>query len=237
MLTSGFVYRGTMRLLVVEDEVRMAALLQRGLEEEGYAVDVVGDGVDALWMGTEVDYDAIVLDVMLPGLDGFEVCRRLRASQRWMPVLMLTARTGVEDRVRGLDVGADDYLLKPFSFAELVARVRALSRRGQQPRQPSLEVGDLRLDQASRRVWRGDQEIVLSPKEFSLLELFMQHPGEALTRTRILEHVWDFAYNGTSNVIDQYIAYLRRKIDRPFGRSDLETVRGAGYRLRVPEGG
>lgn len=215
----------------------MAALLQRGLEEEGYAVDVVGDGVDALWMGTEVDYDAIVLDVMLPGLDGFEVCRRLRASQRWMPVLMLTARTGVEDRVRGLDVGADDYLLKPFSFAELVARVRALSRRGQQPRQPSLEVGDLRLDQASRRVWRGDQEIVLSPKEFSLLELFMQHPGEALTRTRILEHVWDFAYNGTSNVIDQYIAYLRRKIDRPFGRSDLETVRGAGYRLRVPEGG
>lgn len=226
-----------MRLLVVEDEVRMAALLQRGLEEEGYAVDVVGDGVDALWMGTEVDYDAIVLDVMLPGLDGFEVCRRLRASQRWMPVLMLTARTGVEDRVRGLDVGADDYLLKPFSFAELVARVRALSRRGQQPRQPSLEVGDLRLDQASRRVWRGDQEIVLSPKEFSLLELFMQHPGEALTRTRILEHVWDFAYNGTSNVIDQYIAYLRRKIDRPFGRSDLETVRGAGYRLRVPEGG
>jgi two-component system OmpR family response regulator len=224
------------RLLVVEDEVRMAALLRRGFEEEGYAVDVVGDGLDAVWMGTEVDYDAIILDVMLPGLDGFGVCRQLREAHRWAPVLMLTARTDVDDRVRGLDAGADDYVLKPFSFAELVARVRAMTRRGHQRGLPHLEVGDLKLDQASRRVWRAGQEIDLSPKEFALLELFMQHPGEALTRTRILEHVWDFAFDGTSNVIDQYIAYLRRKIDRPFGRSDLETVRGAGYRLRRPEG-
>jgi two-component system, OmpR family, response regulator len=227
---------GRVRLLVVEDEVRMAALLQRGFEEEGYAVDVVADGPDAVWMGTEVDYDTIILDVMLPGLDGFEVCRRLRSAHRWTPVLMLTARTDVDDRVRGLDAGADDYVLKPFSFAELVARVRALTRRGQERRLPLLEVGDLKLDQASRRVWRGAREIELSPKEFALLELFMQHPGEALTRTRILEHVWDFAYNGTSNVIDQYVAYLRRKVDRPFARNDLETVRGAGYRLRNPEG-
>jgi two-component system, OmpR family, response regulator len=225
-----------MRLLVVEDEVRMAALLRRGFEEEGYAVDVVGDGLEAVWMGTEVDYDAVILDVMLPGLDGFEVCRRLREARRWSPVLMLTARTDVDDRIRGLDAGADDYVIKPFSFAELVARVRALTRRGQERGLPVLEVGDLKLDQASRRVWRSGREVELSPKEFSLLELFMQHPGEALTRTRILEHVWDFAYDGTSNVIDQYIAYLRRKIDRPFGRSDLETVRGAGYRLRKPEG-
>lgn len=225
------------RLLVVEDEVRMAALLRRGLEEEGYAVDVVADGHEAVWMDAEVDYDAIVLDVMLPGLDGFEVCHRLRQAKRWTPVLMLTARTDVEDRVRGLDAGADDYVVKPFSFAELVARVRALTRRGHDRGLPTLEVGDLRLDQTSRRVWRAGTEIELSPKEFSLLELFMQHPGEALTRTRILEHVWDFAFSGTSNVIDQYIAYLRRKIDRPFGRNDLETVRGAGYRLRKPEGG
>jgi two-component system, OmpR family, response regulator len=224
------------RLLVVEDEVRMAALLRRGFEEEGYAVDVVGDGLDAVWMGREVDYDAIILDVMLPGLDGFGVCRQLRQAERWAPVLMLTARTEVDDRIRGLDAGADDYVLKPFSFAELVARVRALTRRGFQRGLPLLEVGDLKLDQASRRVWRSGTEIDLSPKEFALLELFMQHPGEALTRTRILEHVWDFAFDGTSNVIDQYIAYLRRKIDRPFGRNDLETVRGAGYRLRKPGG-
>ncbi len=222
-------------MLVVEDELRMAALIRRGLEEEGYVVDVVGDGQQALWMGMDADYDAVILDVMLPGLDGFEVCTRLREAERWAPVLMLTARTDVEDRVRGLDAGADDYLLKPFSFAELVARVRALVRRGGQARPLTLEVGDLRLDRPHWRAWRGEKELSLSPKEFALLELFMQHPGEVITRTRIIEHVWDFAFDGTSNVVDQYVNYLRRKVDRPFGRNDLETVRGAGYRLRADE--
>jgi len=210
----------------------MAALLRRGLEEEGYAVDLSVDGLDALWMATENDYDVIVLDVMLPGIDGFEVCRRLRAAARWAPVLMLTARDAVEDRVRGLDAGGDDYLTKPFSFAELVARLRALMRRGAQERPTVLAVGDLRLDPGGHRAWRGVTELDLTAKEFALLEFFLRHPGEALSRTRLIEHVWDFAFDGTSNVIDQYVGYLRRKIDRPFGRDDLETVRGAGYRLR-----
>ena len=213
----------------------MAALLRRGLEEEGYAVDVVGDGPEALWLGCEVAYDAVVLDVMLPALDGFEVCRRLRQAGRWVPVVMLTARDEVGDRVRGLDAGADDYVVKPFSFAELTARLRALLRRGSGHRPPVLEVGDLGLDPATHRAWRAGVELSLSPKEFSLLELFLRHPGEVLTRTRILEHVWDFAYDPTSNIVDQYVAYLRRKIDRPLGREDLETVRGVGYRLRAPE--
>ncbi len=221
-----------MRLLVVEDETRMAALLKRGLEEEGYAVDVVGDGAEAVWMGTEHDYDAIVCDVMLPGLDGYEVCRRLRSADRWAPVLMLTARTSVTDRVRGLDVGADDYLAKPFAFSELAARLRALVRRGKQARPTVLSEGDLVLDPAGRTVTRAGVPITLTAKEFALLELFLRHPGEVLTRARIIEHVWDFAYDGTSNVIDQYVAFLRRKIDRPFDRDDLETVRGTGYRLR-----
>ena len=225
-----------MRLLVVEDESRLALLLKRGLEEQGYSVDVTGDGSEALWLATETDYDAIVLDVMLPSLDGLEVTRRLRASRRWAPVLLLTARDGVDDRVRGLDAGADDYLVKPFSFAELAARLRALVRRGRVERPVVLEVGDLRLDPANRQAWRGQTELELSPKEFALLELFLAHPGEVLTRTRILEHVWDFAYDPASNVVDQYVGYLRRKIDRPFGRADLETVRGVGYRLRKPEG-
>jgi two-component system OmpR family response regulator len=225
-----------MRVLVVDDEVRMAALIKRGLEEEGYAVDVVGDGTEAVWMGTENSYDAVVLDVMLPGADGFEVCRRLREAQRWAPVLILSARDEIGDRVRGLDVGADDYLVKPFSFAELTARLRALTRRGHPPRPTVLEVGDLRLDPAARRAWRANTELVLSPKEFALLELFLRHPGEVISRTRLLEHVWDFAFDGVSNVVDQYVGYLRRKIDKPFGRHDLETVRGAGYRLRAPDG-
>lgn len=216
---------------MVEDETRMAALLKRGLEEEGYAVDVADDGPGALWAATEHDYAAVVLDIMLPGFDGFEVCRRMRQGGRWAPVVMLTARAEIGDRVQGLDVGADDYLTKPFSFAELAARLRALIRRGDNVRPSVLEVGDLRLDPASRRVWRAGSEIVCSPKEMALLELFLRHPGEVLTRTRILDHVWDFAYDGTSNVVDQYVGYLRRKIDRPFGRTDLETVRGVGYRL------
>jgi two-component system, OmpR family, response regulator len=224
-----------MRVLVVEDEVRLALLLKRGLEEEGYAVDTSGDGAEALWHATETEYDAIVLDIMLPGMDGLEVTRRLRAQRRWTPVLLLTARDAIDDRVVGLDAGADDYLVKPFSFAELAARVRALVRRGRVERPAVLEVGDLRLDPARRRAWRGEVELDLSPKEFALLELFLSHPGEVLTRTRILEHVWDFAYDPSSNVVDQYIGYLRRKIDRPFGRDDLETVRGAGYRLRDPK--
>jgi two-component system OmpR family response regulator len=221
------------RVLVVEDETRMAALLKRGLEEDGYATDVASTGTDALWQATEFLYDAVLLDVMLPGLDGVEVCRRLRAAGRWMPVLMLTARDAVEDRVRGLDAGADDYLAKPFSFAELSARVRALIRRGAVERPSALAVADLRLDPATRRAWRGQHELDLSAKEFALLELFLRHPDEVLTRTRILEHVWDFSYDGVSNVIDQYVLYLRRKIDRPFGVEQLETVRGAGYRLRT----
>jgi len=217
---------------VVEDEPRMAALLKRGLEEEGHAVDVADNGPDAVWMGTENPYSAIVLDVMLPGFDGFEVARRLRVGGRWAPILLLTARTEIEDRVEGLDAGADDYLAKPFSFAELSARLRALERRGQPERPTVLTVGDLRLDPARRQVWRGDRQVDLSSKEFALLELFMRHPGEVLSRTKILDHVWDYAYDGLSNVVDQYVGYLRRKIDRPFDRDDLETVRGAGYRLR-----
>lgn len=211
----------------------MAALLKRGLEEDGYAVDVAGSGPDGVWHASEFCYDVVLLDVMLPGLDGFEVCRQLRAAGRWMPVLMLTARDAVADRVQGLDAGADDYLAKPFSFAELAARVRALIRRGSVERPSELVVGDLRLDPATRRAWRGAVELDLSAKEFALLELFLRHPDEVLTRTRILEHVWDFAYDGVSNVVDQYVLYLRRKVDRPFGVEQLETVRGAGYRLRT----
>ncbi len=175
-----------------------------------------------------------MLDVMLPGFDGFEVCRQLRGAQCWTPVLMLTARDEVANRVRGLDSGADDYLTKPFSFAELTARLRALSRRGGRPRPATLQVGDLLLDPATRRVWRGEHEIGLSAKEFALLEFFMTRPGQVLSRTRILEHVWDFAYDGGSNVVDQYVAYLRRKVDYPFDRQDLVTVRGSGYRLGAP---
>jgi two-component system OmpR family response regulator len=220
------------RVLVVEDEPRMSTLLERGFREEGYAVDVAHDGTDGLWLGMEQDYDTIVLDVMLPEIDGVEVCRRLRASSRWAPVLLLTARDDVEDRVRGLDAGADDYLTKPFSFAELAARVRALVRRHGGTRPATLRCGSLRLDPATHRAWRGDVELPLSPKEMALLELLMRHSGEVVTRTQILDHVWDFAYDGISNVVDQYVAYLRKKIDRPFGCDDIQTVRGVGYRLR-----
>ncbi|MFC9615910.1 response regulator transcription factor [Streptomyces sp. NPDC056721] len=224
-----------MRVLVVEDEIRTAELLRRGLTEEGYAVDVAVDGPEAVWQAAEVPYDLIVLDVMLPGFDGFEVCRRLRADDCWAPVLVLTALGSVGERVQGLDAGADDYLAKPFSFAELFARLRALIRRGAHPRPALITVGDLRMDPASRRVWRDEAELQLSPKEFALLELFLRHPGDVLTRTRILEHVWDFPCDGVSNVVDQYVAYLRRKVDGPNEPSHLETVRGAGYRLRAPD--
>jgi two-component system, OmpR family, response regulator len=221
-----------MRILVVEDELKMAALLRRGLVEEGHAVDVARTGGDAVWLAQATEYDAIVLDVMLPGIDGLEACRRIRDSGVWSPVLLLTARDAVPDRVAGLDAGADDYLAKPFSFAELLARLRALVRRGPVERPTVVEVGDLRLDPASRKVWRGDVEIRLSAKEFALLETFMRRPDEVLTRYQLLEHAWDYAYENRSNVVDVYVRYLRDKIDRPFGRDSLETVRGAGYRLR-----
>jgi two-component system OmpR family response regulator len=224
-----------MRVLVVEDEARMARLLKRGLEEEGHAVDIAVDGPDGLWMATENGYAAIVLDLMLPGFDGVELCRRLRAKGIWVPVLMLTARDAVGDRVRGLDAGADDYLVKPFSLLELAARLRALARRDDRARPAVLAVGDLSLDPATKQAWRGATELQLSPKEFSLLELFLRHAGSVLTRSQIIESVWDFAYDAGSNVVDQYVAYLRRKVDMPFGRHDIETVRGMGYRLRQAE--
>ena len=221
-----------MRLLVVEDELKMAGLLLRGLREDGHAVDVARAGDDALWMGQAVEYDAVVLDLMLPGLDGVSVCRAWRENGVWTPVLMLTARAGVEDRVAGLDAGADDYLPKPFSFAELNARLRALTRRGVSERPAVVEVGDLRLDPATRQVWRGAVEIQLSTKEFALLDTLMRRAGLVLSRLQLLEHAWDYAYENRSNVVDVYIRYLREKVDRPFGRESIETVRGVGYRLR-----
>jgi len=226
-----------MRALVVEDEPKMAALLRRGLVEDGYAADVAGTGEEALRMARAVPYDAIVLDVMLPGLGGFDVCRQLRSSGVWSPVLLLTARDGVDDRVVGLDAGADDYLTKPFSFAELLARLRALTRRGLSERRTVLEVGSLRLDPATRQVWRKDVQLELSAKEFALLETFMRRPGHVLSRIDLLDHAWDYGYESRSNVVDVYVGYLRAKIDRPFGLRSIETVRNAGYRLRSDGGG
>jgi len=221
-----------MRVQIVEDEPKMAGLVRRGVVEEGHAADVAAQGEDAVWMAEAHPYDAIVLDVMLPGWDGYETCRRLRRAGVWAPVLMLTARDAVEDRVAGLDAGADDYLIKPFSLAELLARLRALVRRGGVERPTDLIVGDLRLDPAARRVWRAETEVALSPKEFALLETFMRRPGQVLSRLQLLEHARDFAYENRSNVVDVYVRYLREKLDRPFGRASFETVRGAGYRLR-----
>jgi two-component system OmpR family response regulator len=225
-----------MRVLIVEDHVKMASLIRRGLRKEGMAADVAVNGEDALWMAEATGYDAIVLDVMLPGIDGVEVCRRLRAENVWAPILMLTARDAVRDRVAGLDSGADDYLVKPFSYAELLARLRALVRRGPVERPTELRVGELHLDPARRRLRRGKTEIELSPKEFSILETFMRRPGEVLSRFELLEHAWDYDYENRSNVVDSYIRLLRRKIDRPFGVKSIETVRGAGYRLREDGG-
>jgi two-component system, OmpR family, response regulator len=225
-----------MRLLVIEDDSKMASLLQRGLTENGNAVDIAARGEDALWMAAAHQYDAVVLDVMLPDLDGFATCDALRKAGVWSPILMLTARDSVEDRVAGLDAGADDYLTKPFSIAELRARIRALVRRGAGERPAVMEVGDLRLDPATRQVWRGAEEVRLSAKEYALLELFMRRPGEVVSRLDLLEHAWDIGYENRSNVITVYVRYLREKIDRPFGRRAIETVQGAGYRLRTDGG-
>jgi two-component system OmpR family response regulator len=224
------------RVLVVEDDARMAAAIRRGLRYEGVVVDIAAGGEEALRLVGATDYDAVLLDVMLPDLDGFETCRRLRAQGAWLPVIMLTARDAVEDRVRGLDGGADDYLTKPFSLAELLARIRALARRGPVERPAVLEVGDLRLDPATREVWRGERQIELSAREFALFETFMRRPGQVLTQLQLLESAWDLGYEMRSNVVEVYVRYLREKIDRPFGVASLETVRGVGYRLRKDGG-
>jgi len=225
-----------MHVLVVEDEVKMAALIRRGLVEQGFAADIAANGEKALLMAGSADYAAIVLDVILPGIDGFATCRRLREGGVWAPVLMLTARGAIEDRVAGLDGGADDYLTKPFSFAELLARLRALIRRGQNERPAVVEVGDLRLDPATMQVWRGETEVALSAKEFAVLEAFMRRPGYVLSRLQLLEQAWEYDYEHRSNVIEVYVRYLRQKIDKPFGVESIETVRGAGYRLRKDGG-
>jgi two-component system OmpR family response regulator len=222
-----------MRVLIVEDNAKMARLLRGGLQKHGLVADVTSRGEDALWMAGTTPFDVLILDVMLPGIDGFETCRRLRADGVSSPILMLTARDGIGDRVAGLNEGADDYLTKPFSFDELLARVRALARRPPVQRPTVLQVGDLRLDPACRRVWRGQTELSLSAKELLLLEAFMTRPGEVLSRRDLLESAWDQAYENRSNVIDAYIKRLREKIDRPFGRRTLETVRGSGYRLHA----
>jgi two-component system OmpR family response regulator len=224
-----------MRVLVVEDDVKMAAVIRRGLAADGIAADVVASGEDALIRAGATHYDVVILDVMLPGQDGFETCRSLRGAEIWSSVLMLTARDGVEDRVRGLDSGADDYLVKPFSLAELLARVRALVRRGPVERPVVLEAGDLRLDPATHRVWRSGTAIDLSRREFALLEAFMRRPNEILSRFELLERAWSYDYENRSNVIEVYVRYLREKIDRPFGVETLQTVRGVGYRLCVED--
>jgi two-component system, OmpR family, response regulator len=224
------------RVLVVEDDVRMAAAMRRALRGAGVVADVAINGADAMWMVRAADYDVVVLDVMLPDFDGFEACRRMREQQIWVPIIMLTARDAVEDRVRGLDDGADDYLTKPFSLAELLARLRAVSRRGTIERPTVVEVGDLRLDPATRQVWRRDRQIELSAREFALLEAFMSRPGQVLSQSQLLEAAWDLGYERRSNVVEVYVRYLREKIDRPFGVRSIETVRGIGYRLRKDGG-
>ena len=222
-----------MRILLVEDEPKMAAALALGLRHEGYAVDTAGTGLDALFQARVNLYDAIVLDVMLPGADGFEVCEILRNEGHWAPVLMLTARDAVDDRIAGLDAGADDYLVKPFMFAELLARLRAVLRRRPRERPAILKVGDVTLDPAAHSVTRAGHEVKLTAREFALLRFLMEHPNEVLTRTRLLEHVWDENYDGPGNIVDVYVSYLRKKLEEPFGRALIKTVRGVGYTLEL----
>ena len=220
-----------MRVLVVDDEVRLADGLRRGLEAEGFSVDVAHNGVDGLWLARENDYAVILLDVMLPGMSGYSVCRALRDEENWTPVIMLTAKDGVWDQVEGLDTGADDYLTKPFSFAVLLARLRALTRRGSTPRPVVLTVGDLVLDPVSRDVSRGGTRIELTSREFAVLSFLMRRAGEVVSKAQIIEAVWDFSFDGDPNIVEVYIAHLRAKVDRPFGRGSIRTVRGAGYRI------
>jgi two-component system OmpR family response regulator len=220
-----------MRLLLAEDDLKLARALDRGLRRAGYGVDVAHDGDAALLNARVYEYDAVVLDVMLPARDGFDVCRTLREERRWTPVLLLTARDQVADRIHGLDAGADDYLVKPFDFGELLARLRALTRRGPSPRPPTLEVGDLCVDPATRTVTRAGEAVELTAREFAVLEYMAGKPGQVVTRTQLLEHVWDENFYGSTNVVDVYVGYLRAKLERPFGRKLIHTVRGAGYRL------
>ena len=225
-----------MRILVVEDEKRLAAGLKRGLEAEGFATDVALDGTEGLWMAREQPYDAIVLDIMLPGINGYRICSTLREEGNWTPILMLTAKDGELDEAEALDTGADDYLTKPFSSVVLVARLRALMRRGAAERPTVLSAGDLRYDPAARRAWRADVEVTLTAREASLLEFLLRHAGDVATKTQIVDHVWDFGFEGDLNIVEVYVRRLRNKLDRPFGRSAIQTVRGAGYRLEADGG-
>ncbi len=225
-----------MRVLVVEDEKKVAAAVKRGLEAEGFAVDVALDGVDGLWMATEHDYDAIVLDIMLPGKSGYRVCAELREAGNWTPVLMLTAKVGEFDEAEALDTGADDYLTKPFSFVVLVARIRALLRRSGKSSPAPIAAGDLRVDPARHQCWRGETEVELTAREFSVLEYVMRRAGEVVPKAEILEGVWDYDFEGDPNIVEVYVRHLRRKIDEPFGRAAIETIRGAGYRLAADGG-
>jgi DNA-binding response OmpR family regulator len=225
-----------MRILVVDDEVRLADGVRRGLEAEGFAVDVAHNGVDGLWRAREVSYDAIVLDLMMPGMSGWKVCEALRAEGNWTPVLMLTAKDGEWDQVEALDAGADDYVTKPFSYAVLVARLRALIRRGKVERPAILEAGDLKLDPGARRVWRAEAPLALTSREFSVLEYFMRHRGQVVSKRDLIAGVWDDDFDGDPNIVEVYVGHLRRKVDKPFGRESIETVRGAGYRLAADGG-
>ena len=220
-----------MRVLVVDDEARLARSLKVGLEAEGFAVDLAGDGTDGLWLARENEYDAIVLDLMLPGINGYKVCETLRDEDDWTPILMLTAKDGEWDQVEGLGTGADDYLTKPFSFPVLVARLRAVARRGARERPTAWEVGDLRIDPAARTVTRGDVPITLTAREFAVLAFLARHPGDVVSKRQILDAVWDGDFEGDPNIVEVYVRHLRNKVDRPFGREAIQTVRGAGYRL------
>jgi two-component system OmpR family response regulator len=225
-----------MRILVVEDEKRLASSLRAGLEAEGFAVDTAYDGQEGLWYAREHAYDAILLDIMLPLLNGYKVCETLRAEKNWTPILMLTAKDGDWDQIDALDIGADDYVTKPFSFQVLLARVRSLMRRGVPERPALLTVGDLVLDPATRTVTRAGSELTLTSRELSLLEFLMRRRGDVVTKADILGHVWDYAFEGDPNIVEVYVGRLRRKVDRPFGRTDIETLRGSGYRLRISTG-
>jgi len=225
-----------MRILVVDDDKHVVGAVRRGLESEGYAVDVALDGTEGHWLATENAYDAMVLDVMLPGMSGDQLCGALREAGVWTPILMLTAKAGESEEARALDAGADDFLSKPFSYVVLLARLRALVRRGGSERPQVLVAGDLRLDPAAHRVWRGDVVVALSPRQFSLLEYLLRHAGEVLSKSRILQHVWDFSFEGDPNIVEVYVRQLRLRIDEPFGRAAVQTVRGVGYRLEADGG-